>query len=262
MPNRFSLDKYYLDAVTDSGDFLIGYYAKLRFGELSLCYSDTVHSNGIEGVAPGPSFDRRSTPVSAGQSLTWNHTRLGVQGRWTSLSPPVRKELLSTSEGCVDWNCLQPGSKVKLHTSSGMAVEALGYCESLGLTIAPWRLGLKELIWGRFVSESDCIVWLEWKGEHKRRLLFWNGAQAELVSIRENAVEARRFSIALNPVETVRDGYLGPNILSKVPAVKRLAPATLLQVHEHKQLCRGVLTTSEGDTKEGWVIHETVVWPG
>ncbi|KCV82027.1 hypothetical protein ATO10_09278 [Actibacterium atlanticum] len=250
-----------MDAVTEAGEYFIGYFAELQFAGLYLCYADTVHSVGIRGHSQGPKFDRKGAPVAAGKSLKWHHAGLGVDGQWEPLCYPVHKELLSSPDGRVDWHCMQPGSRVHLSTAGGMHVEALGYCERLDLDILPWRLGLQELIWGRFVSETDTIVWIEWKGEHPRWLLFHNGAPVTLASLCQSHVQGPDFRLEIEPVETLRQGHLGPNILSKVPAVHKLAPAALLQVHEHKQLGRGALTFQNGKVIEGWVIHETVVWP-
>ena len=260
MLKRFSLQKYYLDAVSETGEYFIGYFANVRYRHFSACYSDTVHSQGFRGLKPGPSLSCTHSPETTASTLTWQHPALGVAGKWHALSPSLHEELLSTADGQVDWNVLQPGSTVTLKTASGQELQALGYCEHITLTIPPWKLGLKELVWGRFVSEDNSVVWLEWKGIHNRRLLFRNGRGVIPVRISEDAVTCDAFSLAISPAETVRAGYIGPDILAKVPMASDIAPLAMLQVHEHKKLGRGVLDLHDGPRDRGWIIHETVVW--
>ncbi len=257
----FLLNKYYLDGVTEIGDYFIGYFAVLKFGQLSLCYGDTLHSSEFRGLRPGPSLNCGSSPVPSAEAVTWRHSELGVDGLWRPLSPPIKSQLLSTAEGQVGWSCLQPSSRVKLKTSDGSELQALGCCEYLSMTIPPWRLGMKELVWGRFVSEKNSVVWLKWSGEHQRRLLFWNGVRAAPQSIAHDQVVSNDFSVAISSDTTLRAGHLGSEILSKVPIVKKLAPVALLNVHEHKRLARGTLEARGGQYDKGWIIHETVVWP-
>lgn len=257
----FCLTKYYLDAVADNGDYFVGYSANLRFKHLSIGYADALHSSELHGFKPGPSFGHGPEPVWDSKGLTWHHPKLGIEGSWLPLVPPWKTKLLSTAEGHVTWNCIQPGSKVLLKTGAGQIVEALGYCELLTLTIPPWRLGLKELTWGRFVSATQSVVWIDWRGENEIRLVLWNGTPTDLADISENKVTTNDFTISVAPVKTLRQGFFGPNILAKIPKILHLAPTVLLQVHETKQLGHGVLEMPDGHREKGWVIYETIVWP-
>jgi hypothetical protein len=257
----FALEKFYLDAVTDAGDYFIGYAADLFFKRLSLGYADTVHSPELYGLRSGPRMGRGREPLWQNGALIWRHPGLGFEGSWLPLAPPRRVELLSTPKGHVDWHCLQPAAKVSLKTASGLAIEALGYCEHLTLTIPPWQLGLAELIWGRFVSVSQSVVWIVWRGKHAMRLVLWNDNSTDCADISEGHVNTEDFGLAIEPVRTLRQGYLGQNLLSKVPAAYHLAPAALLQVRESKKLGRGILRMRDGRQHEGWVIHEKVTWP-
>ena len=42
--------------------------------------------------------------------------------------------------------------------------EGTGYAERLELSIRPWRLPIRELRWGRFVSEGASMAWIDWQG--------------------------------------------------------------------------------------------------
>ncbi len=257
----FTLNKFYLDAVTDTGQYFIGYAADLSFKRVSLGYADTLHSPELPGICPGPRIGYAQAPVERNGGINWDHAGLGFKGCWSPLAPSRKATLLSTRHGHVDWHCLQPAASVSLGTASGLAIEALGYCEHLSLTIPPWQLGLTELVWGRFVSTAQSVVWIVWRGRHPMCLVLWNDNSTSHADICEHNVNTDGFALAIEPVRTLRQGYLGRNILSKVPVVNKLAPAALLHIHEDKQLGHGVLRMRDGCQHEGWVIHEKVTWP-
>lgn len=257
----FTLRKYYLDAVTQAGDYFIGYWANLSFKRLSVGYADTVHAPELHGIHQGPIIDRGREPEWLNGKLIWRHPSLGFEGSWLPLARSRRIELLSTPHGKVDWHCLQPAAKVSLRTASGMSIEALGYCEHLTLTIPPWKLGLTELTWGRFVSGSQSLVWIVWRGKHPMRLVLWNDKLTDRADISERHVDTDDFALAIGSGRSIRQGYLGQNILSKVPVAHHLAPGAILRVHESKQIGRGYLRMRDGQQHEGWVIHEKVTWP-
>lgn len=261
MGTTFSLKKYYMDVVTETGQYFIGYSAKLKFGAFAISYGDTVCSAELEQKGPGPSLDGNATPCISQEGLSWVHPKLGIHGDWQPLSCPVRSELLQTREGCVDWDCFQPHAFASVKWDNGREIQGYGYCECLTMTIAPWNLGLKTLLWGRFVSRQHSVIWIEWRGQHERRQLYLDGGSVRFVDVTDERVVSDLFSIRIEPVATIRNGYLGPGILSKVPAANKLAPARLLRVFEDKKLARGHLTFKDGRTDSGWIIHEKVDWP-
>ncbi len=259
--SKFSLEKYYLDAVTEGGDHFIGYFATLRFGPISMCYADTMKAPGLRGFRPGPSLDCASRPSFKDGSVIWRHAQLGFEGEWQALSPAFEEELSHWQGASVNWSVLQPSSRVQITTKNGNTFSGLGSCERLKLTIPPWKLGLKELTWGRFVSETNSVVWLEWKGQSPLRLMYWNSKSIEPEVISGNKVAANDVQVTISQIRTLRSGTIGSEILSNVPKMFELAPVSLLGVHERKELGRGVLQTVDGKTDEGWVIHEKVIWP-
>jgi hypothetical protein len=257
----FALEKYYLDVVTEDGNYFIGYAANLRFKCLSLGYADTVHSLKLSGIRSGPKISNGSQPVWNNKDLTWKHPGLGFDGRWSPLARPENIELLSTPQGRVDWHCLQPAAEVSLRTASGHILEGVGYCEHLTMTLPPWRLGLSELLWGRFACATHSLIWIVWRGTHPKCHVIHNGVSTGTAEISEQGVIANDFALEIAPVRNIRQGYLGENILSKVPSAYRLAPTAFLEVREQKKLGRGTLKLHDGLQHEGWVIHEKISWP-
>lgn len=259
--SRFSLTKYYVDLVTTEGLYFIGYSAQLQFGSLKLNYSATLHHPAMTGIDTGPVFYFSGTPVVNNSELSWSSKRLGFNGLWKPISKPIQHTLLETSDGLVDWECLQPAAQVELQTRSGKRYEGLGYSEFLSMTITPWRLGLKTLYWGRFVTDTHAIVWIEWQGEHPRTLLICNGQKMEGADISNTSVKCDAFELILEREAIIRQGSLGNTVLSKVPSILKVAPIEFLGVREEKFLSRGQFISTDGAQCKGWAIHEKIIWP-
>ena len=83
----------------------------------------------------------------------------------------------------VDWHCVLPRGPV-----SAGAFNGLGYAEHLRLTIPPWRLPIRTLRWGRFLSPRNSLVWIDWQGGFTSRTLFLNGRPAVAVALDDEAI--------------------------------------------------------------------------
>src|SRR2546423_3960326 len=81
--------------------------------------------------------------------------------------------------------------------SFGGRLEGLGYAERLTMTIPPWRLPFEELRGGRFLSDGDALVWINWRGAHTLNLSFPNGVCVEdaLVKDSEGAAGETRLTL-------------------------------------------------------------------
>jgi len=258
--STFSLEKYYVDLVTAEGQYFIGYSARLTWGAIKINYCATLHHPSMLGVNAGPSLTSRGRPIADDSVLTWHNPKLGFDGQWQKLASSERHVLHQTDEGVVEWNCLQPSAQVQLTTTSGETYHGLGYVEFLKLTIPPWHLGLRALLWGRFVSEDHSVVWIEWRGKHDLLLLVCDGQRAVNPQISDNCVRCEDFELSLERAGIIREDSIGETLVSKIPSVLRLAPIEFLGGKENKYISRGRLAFAGGLDHTGWVIHERVSW--
>jgi hypothetical protein len=256
----FSLKKYYVDFVTCEGCFFIGYSARLSFGRIKINYSATLHHPSISGVNRGPVLSNRETPVENDSNLTWRSSRLGFDGQWQRHAAAEKLVLHESTSGVVEWDCQQPSAQAKLATSSGTTFHGLGYVESLNLTIPPWQLGLQTLLWGRFVSDSHSVVWIQWQGKYAVTVLICDGERVSNAHISDNSVGCDDFELSLEPAMTIREDSIGETLVSKVPTLLKVAPIEFLGGKEQKYLSRGQLKFVGGSHHRGWVIHERVDW--
>ncbi|MCC3860907.1 hypothetical protein [Pseudemcibacter aquimaris] len=259
--NNFSFEKYYLDMVTSEGQYIIGYAAKLKYGSFTLGYASTIHHADIDGINQGPVLYSSEMPIIQDDSIYWKNCKLGIDGKWNQKSESFQHTLLDNSSGSVQWECLQNKAEVTIKTNSGKSYEGLGYSEFLKMTLKPWEIGLKILYWGRYVSETNSIVWIEWQGKKPLILLNFNGQIMTGAKISDQLIECDEFSLALKQKEIIRSGNLGNTVLSKIPPVLRVAPLEMLNVIEEKYLSQGTLDLNGNYQDIGWVIHEKVTWP-
>ena len=128
------------------------------------------------------------------------------------------------------------------------------------MSIPPWQLPIKELRWGRFLSDTDALVWVDWRGETPLNLVFHNGNQIEDVAITDHGFKAGDLMLSLDENAVIREGPLIKTALSKIPGLRNLFPLRVLGTYECKWLSRGTLKETAGEAVNGWTIHEVVRW--
>jgi hypothetical protein len=263
----FYVSKWYMDCVTPAGEVVVAYAAKLSWGPLSLRYAATLARSGDANDAPrsDATLFGVEEPVCTPTELAWGSERLGIDGCWTALAPPLRETIFESSRGAVRWTCRQPRARVR-GSFRGAPLDGLGYAEHVELTLPPWSLPIDELRWGRFVGNRSSLVWVDWRGPHTKRIAALDGVVQGDVRIEDGAVAcaAGRVVLSVEDDRVLRRGRLG------VTALRGLAssleergidlPVRVLQMEECKWQGRGTLRTA-GETDHGAIIHEVVRWP-
>ncbi|MGD0548276.1 MAG: hypothetical protein ABR991_10685, partial [Terracidiphilus sp.] len=155
-------------------------------------------------------------------------------------------------------NCLQPRSIVNL-CAGGREYAGLGYAESLTLTLPPWQLPMRQLRWGRFVSQQDSLAWVDWQGEYSTSFAVHNGKICKALSVSDSDMVVPGIALYMEKSLSLRAGRLGSTILPEAPSLSRILPRSLFNIEEHKWRSRGVLNAKERSS-QGWVIHEVVHW--
>jgi hypothetical protein len=177
------------------------------------------------------------------------------------LRSPVQRTVFEGEHGSVDWDCLQPMSQVDLLFRGTTRLIGRGYAECLTLSVPPWKLPMKELHWGRFLSDQDALVWIDWRGWHRQRVVFHNGKECQVESIAESGIvfadsDAR---LELDRGLVLRQGRLGDTVFPGVSRLVELLPRSMLSVNECKWRSQGIMHSS-GAESSGYAIHEVVKW--
>jgi hypothetical protein len=257
----FRLRKWYADCVAADGTAVVVYWARLSWGVLRLRYAATLVRRAGE-VREAATLRAGPEPAPEPGGIAWRCGRLGTEGHWQALDPPMGRTLLASAQGTVEWSCLLPRARGRVTLRDGGAVEGLGYVERLELTLPPWRLPIWELRWGRFLSEGAAVVWIAWRGPRPLTLVTVDGADADGAEVGDDVVTWRAGRLDLEPGSVLREGTLGTTALARVPLVGSLAPRAVREMHEHKRLRRGTLTVGDGRVETGWAIDEVVRFGG
>jgi hypothetical protein len=258
----FHLSKWYLDCVDADGTVFIGYSARLQLGPLPLYYSSSL----LEGN--GKALERRSyrrveDPVTDDRrNVRWRLDRLGIGGDWNPLSVPVERVLYSGSEGTVLWRCHAPRAQASVTSGGGVTIEGLGYVEQLVLTAPPWKLPVRSLRWGRFLSPNHELIWICWEGDHALQVVTYDQLVLPRAALHEDGVDMPCVDQQLEWCET-REILRRPVLGSAWPlrVMARVAGGKSgFDLLEERWLSRGTLTGRGIDPESGWVLHERVTW--
>src|SRR3974390_2323210 len=238
----FVLNKGYADCVGDSGDTVIVYHGVARWKKLAVRYSSLLVAVGNAPASTQYSVRKDDEPACEGSTVRWCSRHLRFKGTWNAIDPGHSETLLSCVDGVVEWHCLQPRASAEIRWGNGRKLTGLGYVERLRMTIAPWKLPIDELLWGRFLNHTDSVVWIDWRGPVRKRLLLHNGYPIESVKVADDVVSfGTSSSLTFGERTVLREGQLGAVALAALSTIRRLLPHRILAVNETKWRSRARL---------------------
>lgn len=254
------LSKWYLDCVTDAGDAAILYWASLGLGGWHVRYGATLLSTPENSTASRYTLQPGPVPAISGGRLDWHCPTLDSGGTWTFGEAALERTLLDGPLGSIRWHCASPRAEATVRVG-GRTLEGLGYVECLTMTLAPWRLPIARLRWGRFHSREDTIVWIDWGGPLPRSWVFVNGVErvGPVVSATDICFPEADTCLKLEGGRVLRSGRLRQTALRSVRAMTAVLPRWR-GAREDKRLSRGTLLGPRS-ASPGWALHEEVVWP-
>ena len=242
------MSKWYLDCVTEAGHVSMAYTGSIKWGPVRLHYSSL-----LDGSCLRDSLMPHKEPFVDNSVIRWSSGALDVDAEWTPDAAELREVIFESAEGSIEWHCLAPRARARMGRHTGF-----GYVEQLIMTIAPWKIPIQTLRWGRFLTPSDWIVWIDWP----RQILYCNGSLVPNPAIADDRLEfddgAR---LLLDCSLVLRTGALDAAPLAEIPGLRGTFPARLLQLHECKWRSRARLERPGQAPVEGWPIHEKVDWP-
>jgi hypothetical protein len=260
LKNSFLLTKWYLDCVAESGDAVILYVANLRWNALTVQYGSVL--TVLDGrVDSSSSLRGGAMPAVEDGMIVVDLPQLDIEGTWQELRSPIQRTIFESAHGSVKWHCLQPMSQVDLLFRGTTRLSGRGYAECLTVSVLPWKLPMHELHWGRFLADSDAVVWIDWRGPHQQRIVFHNGEERPVKSVTESEIVFADSDVRLELDHglVLRQGRLGDTVFPGISRIAQLLPRSMLSVNECKWLSRGFMHSSGGGSS-GYAIHEVVKW--
>ena len=261
--SRFSLSKWYLDCVTDEGEAFVGYSASLRWKALSLEYSSILVRRMTGEIQTRTTLHGGMHPFASGDTVQWDCPSLKLKGSWQATQRPIRRTVFEDFDTPLEWSCLQPRAAAEISVTGIGTFKGFGYVDYLNLPAQPWKLLVDELRWGRYLSETDSVIWMDFKGPCPETLVFHNGALCDNghVTDFEITLGAGRPRLLFEDSQPLREGVLASTALSVIPSINKLLPARMLNTEERKWRSRGILKDGDSILGTGWTIHEVVRWP-
>ena len=254
--------KWYADCVSTDGDVCMAYAARIGLGPLSVPYQAILIGERGDPLSQRTALTSRQGPRVGGDDATWRCPGLDLEGTWSRTSPPFRLVLLDTPSVTIEWLCHMPGASAAVRAGS-RAFEGLGYLEELRVSGNPMAIPIRELRWGRFLGESDSVVWIDWSGPKPLTVVLHDGIEVADGQVTDEAVSFSGFRLGLGGAErwTLRDEVAEESVFPNRAWLRPLLPRALAHLHEVKWAAPGSLRRPDGTRSPGWVVYERVVWP-
>ena len=258
----FFLRKWYMDCIDEVGNLFMGYSGSFRWKMIQASYSSTLTCNAQGEIKTASTLRELSHPTRSEGTLQWIHNKLKTTGHWTSIDKAIRQNIFSDKSGSIIWTCEQPRAIAEVEINNISLSSAIGYTETIDMTILPWRLPISKLRWGRFLSKNTMLIWIILEGKHTSNFVYYNGNRIADATIKNNKVVLNNKGITLRFYDTIvlRDGSLASTLFSDIPVLSKMIPTEFLNSHESKWRSRGDLLKNGKIVDSAWAIHEVVSW--
>jgi len=258
----FTVDKWYLDLVTDDGTALVAYAVDVRWHGVAMRLASRLIVDADGRRDEHSTRQEAAWPALADGRLSWASEALGIDGVWLALVPPVARTLVASPAGVIDWTCDMPRARASV-TTRAARYDGLGYAEHLHLTLPPWALPFSTLRWGRHVSDRHAVVWIERDGADCLRDIWIDGEPAPHARVVADGVcdlPGGR-ELRWQPHRDLVRRSVGDALARVAPTLAQTLGGRLTTMREHKQLSRSALVDATGVAlDDGWAIHEVVTW--
>lgn len=257
--SNFLISKWYLDCTGDDGTVFIGYSAAAKWKMLSFHFSSVLLRYPDNRTYEKTSWTKGTLPECDGTTFYWSPRSLKVEASWENLLKPIERPLYKDDEGEIYWSCLAPKARAHVALEGFPAIAGLGYVECLKLSIVPWRLPMNELRWGRFLTDQDSLVWIDWTGRTQKTLVLHNCSESAPAHATDNEVAADGgLKLSLVQQAVVRSGPIVSSVVPNIRGLKWMLPFGISRMHECKWLSKGILVMPDSPARSGWSIHEVV----
>ena len=251
------LSKWYMDCIGADGECMIAYWARASWREMSVTYGGLLRRAASGEVESRSTLRPGREPLERDGEVRWACGALGISGEWHARGAPIVRELWRGDAGKVRWSCIAPAAEASVMLG-GRELRGPGYVERIEMTVAPWRLPIRELRWGRWIGPRGSLVWIDWRGGHPLTLIAADGREAS-GTVGDIAVQTSNGDVLeLARHGVIRSGKLGATVLGAIPGLGALLPDAILSTQEDKWIGRSERRSADGAREEGWAIHEIV----
>jgi hypothetical protein len=183
---------------------------------------------------------------------------------WVSLkrtdNPILRSLFKDIKKNELVWNCHHPKALAEV-IYDGETYKGFGYAETLILPIKPWSLPIDELRWGRFLSDSYTLIWINWIGEYPINKIFFNGIEYNDAIFSNEIIlfNGGAFQLKFSEIQLIRKAKLS-GLFAKMKFLKIFCNQRILNSVEIKYKARASLNKNSFVISNGWSLFEIVTW--
>jgi hypothetical protein len=184
-----------------------------------------------------------------------------INGSWERSDAPIAISLYKDNQNHeLIWNCHHPKSRTEIKYN-GKIYKGFGYAESLSLTIKPWNLPIDELRWGRFLSDTCTIIWINWVGKYPVNRIFLNGVEYNDAIFKDGIISFSDeiYQLKFSEILTIREGKL-LNLFPAISFLKLLFNRRILDTVEIKYKAKTIFSKNGVRLSKGWSLYEIVTW--
>jgi hypothetical protein len=256
----FKIEKCYFDCIDNQGNCFIIYWARIELSFLRLVYSAVIFNDSDGFTTENSTFKKVSKPLIS-RTISYSNEFLNTELTFEGTDSPIQLSLYKkNSANELIWECHHPKAVAEI-IYNGNVYKGLGYAETLFSTINPLRLPIDELRWGRFLSDSYTIIWINWKGTYPLTRLYLNGILYEdaLFEIDNIVFGEGAYILRFSEIRSVRSGNLAA-LFSKMIYLRVLISRRILNTMERKYKAKSMLYLNSEFLSDGWSLYEVVTW--
>ena len=260
LQTNFKFEKFYLDCIDDMGNCFIVYWAKVEFSLARIVYSGLIFC-GKEGFTIEKSSFRKIPKPVINKTINLNHKYLKIDVSLKGIDDPITSPLYKDGDNNeLIWNCHHPKGFAEV-MYNGSLYKGYGYAEMLFSFIKPWNLPISELRWGRFLSDSDTLIWISWKGSYTLNKIFLNSFEYNDAIFEKDIIIFGKgtYHLKFSEIQVIRKGKIS-KIFSKMAHLKIFFNRRILNTLEIKFKAKTILNKNSLLLSNGWSLFEIVTW--
>jgi hypothetical protein len=255
--NNFHLQKWYFDSIDEKDNLAIAYITHISWKKIKISFSSLLLKKSSGKLKVRNSLKKQSLPVHQLQSLSFDNSLYTIQLH--AKKPGISEKLFESEKGCIEWLCYYPSADISIDYGKE-CVRGSGYAEELRMSLKPWELKIKELHWGRYISETESVVWIQWRGDWSKFFIWHNGKRITEGEINESQVSFGNFTLKFDEPIMLRSGPVYATAFKKSLLFRILFPFKIMQSEETKWMAKAKLYLNTEINSVGKCIYEKVIW--
>jgi hypothetical protein len=236
------------------------YWAEAKFFWIRFVYSGLIFNDTNGFTTEKSTLQKTRKPVIIG-TIEFSNKILNIEIILKRTDDAIIRSLYKDGQNNeLIWNCHHPKALAEI-IYNRKSYKGFGYAEPLFSYIKPWNLPLEELRWGRFLSDSHTVIWINWLGKYPVNKIFFNGLEFnDAIYEDDNIIFGEgTYQLKFTEISFIRKGKLS-GLFQKMKLLKLFLNRRISDTEETKKKASTTLTKSSVFLSSGWSLYEVVTW--